>query len=93
MTTGKSQAKAGSPASSKACGEATIPTGMREVTKDEFYAVMGPQNVGPHCNERRETYWQHLPTRRVVGWMSRGWAGPFEHEGIPTVYAVAGGAA
>jgi|GEM_PF-6095226 len=65
---------------------------MREVSKDEFYETMGRGNVHPDC-DRRFTYWRNVNTRHAVGWHSAGYAGPFEHEGIPTVYAVAGGAA
>lgn len=79
-------------ASCKACSETKVPSGMREVTKGEFYAAMRG-NVHPTDMARRETYWRNLNTRRVVGWASEGFAGPFEHEGIRIVYAVAGGAA
>ncbi len=71
----------------------TIPAGMREVSRDEFFAAMGgPRNIHPD-NQRRQNFWRVVHTREIVGWMNKGYCGPFDHEGVPTIYAVADGAA
>lgn len=45
---------------------------MQVVTRDEFYAFMGPLNVHPRV-ERDQTYWE-LPDRTLVGVTTPGWA-------------------
>lgn len=65
------------------------PDGMRAVSRDEFFAAMGgPRNIHPYPH-RRQTFWRVVGTHTVVGWTSTGYAGPFEHENIPEIYAVA----
>ncbi len=49
-------------------------TNFVEVTKDEFYAFVGPLNVHPR-NERDRTYWE-TPNRHVVGLSSGYLANP-----------------
>ena len=44
---------------------------MREVTKAEFFATIGPQNVHPRA-ERDVTYWE-TPTRQLVGKSTPGY--------------------
>lgn len=61
-----------------------IPHGMQEVTREEFWnAVMsGTQDVGP-SSQRYCTHWKNLRTGVAWGWTSRGYAGPFDHQGAP----------
>lgn len=60
-----------------------IPAGMREVTKAEFYAAIGPLNVHPRP-ERTHSSWRMVPNPdREVG---RSWPG-YMCEG-PTGYAL-----
>ncbi len=44
---------------------------MKEVTKDEFFAVIGPQNVHPR-SERNKTVWE-TSNRVVVGISTPGY--------------------
>ncbi len=64
---------------------AEIPSGMNEVTQDEFFAVIGPRDIVPR-NERTFTVWE-TRSRERVGWSAPGWANPGEH---PSVYALSG---
>lgn len=41
------------------------------VTKEAFFASIGPRNVNPRC-ERDVTYWE-TPSRQVVGKSLPGW--------------------
>lgn len=44
------------------------------VTKEQFYAAMGPLNVHPRP-EPEITYWE-MPNREVVGISKPGWNNP-----------------
>jgi hypothetical protein len=59
------------------------PANMHEVNKDEFYAVIGPQDVHPATANPDCTIWE-TPTRQVVGWSYPGWRNP----GEPKRYAL-----
>lgn len=45
---------------------------MREVTQDEFFAVVGPLNVTPRA-ERYESVWEVAHTRVVIGKTTPGY--------------------
>lgn len=47
----------------------------REVTKDEFFAVMNPLNVTPDPNRNDTLWWLAPPSRRVVGRSTPGYLG------------------
>ncbi len=47
---------------------------MREVSKAEFFAFIGPQNVHPRP-EADATYWE-TPARNLVGVSRPGWKNP-----------------
>lgn len=66
-----------------------IPAGMTEVTCDAFWAAVRatPLNVHPFP-QRRHTDWVVVGTHQRWGWVSSGFAGPFEHEGIPERFAL-----
>lgn len=61
--------------------EITIPAGMRQVTKEEFFAAVGPRDVHPRPH-KTHSEWE-TRERRVVG---RSWPG-YMCEG-PTAYAL-----
>ncbi len=61
----------------------TIPAGMREVTKDEFFAAIGPMDVHPRPM-RTHSEWIDQRTFREVG---RSWPG-YINPGDPAVYAL-----
>lgn len=52
-----------------------VPTTATEVTKDEFYAAMGPRDVHPSVREPDVTIWE-LRNRDVVGYSLPGWKNP-----------------
>lgn len=52
-----------------------VPDGMREVSKDEFYAAMGPLDVHPSVANPEYTVWE-LRDRTVVGRSYPGWRRP-----------------
>lgn len=71
-------------------GAEVMPVGMVEVTHDEFWAAVKAEtrNIHPHP-ERHHTDWMVVGTRQQWGWTSRGFAGPFDHDGAPPeVYAL-----
>jgi hypothetical protein len=49
---------------------------MREVTKDEFYKVIGPLNVHPSTELEMTTLWRMKYTRLIVGVSLPGWKNP-----------------
>lgn len=53
------------------------PAGMRRVSKDEFYAFMGPQDVHPSTLNPQFTVWE-LRNREVIGRSYPGWKNPGE---------------
>lgn len=65
----------------------SIPAGMREVTKREFWAAVKrmEKNVHPR-SERLETIWEDQRTRKRWGWVSLGYASPF---GAAEIFALA----
>lgn len=58
---------------------------MRQVSKEQFYAAMGPLNVHPCPEERDRTIWrlQDGGGRRIVGISKPGYASPL---GTPEEY-------
>lgn len=52
-----------------------ITNGMREVTKDEFFATVGPMNVHPSIVSPSHTSWE-TPLRKVIGVSFPGWKNP-----------------
>lgn len=70
--------------------ETTIPSGMRQVTEDEFFALLraDPRDIMPSANLPYETWWK-VQARGVigerVGWTSHGWKTPYI--AAPKVYA------
>ena len=45
---------------------------MIEVSKEQFFKVVGPMNVGPR-SEREYTEWASITTRQVIGRSSPGY--------------------
>jgi len=66
-----------------------IPADMTEVTRDAFWAAVHatPLNVHP-SPQRRHTDWMVVGTHQRWGWVSSGFAGPYEHEAIPERFAL-----
>ena len=55
---------------------AEIPAGMVEVSREKFFAIVGPLNVHPGSDKSR-TDWLDLSNRNNrIGWSSRGWLRP-----------------
>lgn len=50
----------------------STPAGFKEVTKAEFFAVIGPQDVNPTVQNPAFTTWE-TRSREVVGWSYPGW--------------------
>jgi hypothetical protein len=70
---------------------AVIPEGMHEVAKAEFFRrlMITTLNIHPR-SEKTHTDWMIVGTHERWGWSSRGWGGPFAHQGgAPEVYALA----
>jgi len=70
-----------------------VPAGMHQVSKEQFWnAVMSEKrNIHP-SSEKFYTNWMIVGTQTRWGWTSRGFAGPFQHDGAPTeVFAHVGG--
>jgi len=66
-----------------------IPSDMREVTKDEFFAELHKKcsrhnDIMPKHNEPKYTIWSNQH-RRVFGWSTPGWKHPGEW---PKRYAI-----
>lgn len=61
-----------------------IPKGFVEVTKEEFFKVMGPLNVHPSLSNPDYTSWEMLGSRIVVGRSLPGW----KESGNPNVQKV-----
>ena len=57
-----------------------IPTGFKEVTKDEFFAELykDKRDIMPR-NDRNQTFWE-TQNRVVWGWTSQGWKPTREKE-------------
>ncbi len=53
-------------------------TEFRKVTRDEFFAVIGPMNVHPN-SARDVTMWE-TPARTVIGKSTPGYADPGPHK-------------
>ena len=58
---------------------------MIEVTKDQFYRAIGPENVHPRP-ERECSVWEVVGTRRTIGRSEPGYASPY---GTPRRYWLA----
>lgn len=68
-----------------------IPHGMVEVSREEFWSRVRSEtrNIHPR-SERRHTEWVFVGSSHLWGWASRGYAGPFDHEGAePERFAIA----
>jgi hypothetical protein len=48
---------------------------MVEVSKAEFFWVIGPMNAHPR-SERTESVWEHVSTREVIGRTTPGYVNP-----------------
>jgi hypothetical protein len=70
---------------------AAIPEGMTEVSREEFWARVRTETRNIHpSSEKFHTDWVFLGSRGVWGWTSRGYKGPFDHEGAePERFAIA----
>ena len=56
---------------------------FKEVTKDEFFAAIGPKDVHPSTEKADVTLWRlQDTTRKVIGRSFPGWKNPSE----PTRY-------
>jgi hypothetical protein len=66
----------------------TIPEGMVEVTKEQFFALLGAdkRDIMPTTEAPEFTPWRVLATRERWGWTLPGWRSPWN---CPRVYAVA----
>jgi hypothetical protein len=60
-----------------------IPKGFRAVSCEEFFAVVGKENVTPSVAHPDFTSWE-TPDRRVIGWSLPGW----KHPGDAKVWAL-----
>lgn len=68
-----------------------VPHGMRQVTREEFWrAVMSERrNIHPRP-DKHHTEWTLIPSQQMWGWTSRGYVGPWDHQGAPPeVFAIA----
>lgn len=52
----------------------SIPAGMVEVSKEEFFAVMGPRDVHPRAKPDRSVW--ETPNRTVLGHSMPGYLAP-----------------
>lgn len=50
---------------------------MIEVTRDQFFAYVGPRDVSPRCADPHYSLWE-LRDRTVVGKSTPGWKYPAE---------------
>lgn len=51
---------------------------MVEVSKEEFFAMLGPLNVHPRCASPDYTDWELQDgTRKMIGRSTPGWASPY----------------
>lgn len=57
-----------------AADEYTLPSGMVEVSRERFFAYVGPRNVHPRP-EREHSDWEVAGTREVVGRSLPGYMG------------------
>jgi hypothetical protein len=48
-------------------------SGVQEVTREQFYAALGPRNVHPRA-EREASYWE-TPGRELLGISTPGYMG------------------
>lgn len=65
----------------------TIPEGMREVTKEEFYAALMAEtrDIMPRCASPEFTVWELQRTRAIWGWSAPG----YKYPNNPEAYALA----
>lgn len=62
-----------------------VPAGMRVVSKEEFFAFVGPRDIVTSNNNPNYTVWEDR-SRRVVGRSLPGWENPRE----PSVWMLSG---
>lgn len=72
-----------------------VPGGMLEVSEEQFWAAVRATELNVHPTPNRfDTDWTVVGSRHVWGWVSQGFAGPFDYEGKqPKRYALTRGAA